>query len=122
MKESARKADTVLASWGRFVRAGGAIGGLGYPSMTTLARLVCPSRIKLDDNIMEEIDILVGTLDQPFRRVIHRHYVDERKPSGYYPEMRTQEMKASSERMSLSSYKISLHIGRNQLNEKLERL
>ena len=57
MKESTRNADTVLASWGRFVRAGGTIGGLGYPSMTTLARLVCPSRIQPDDHVMEEIDI-----------------------------------------------------------------
>ena len=124
MKDSAREIDCILASWGRWTRAGGNIGGLGYPSMTVIAKMsaVPANRVRPDENVMEELDIIIGRLNQPFRRIVHRHYVDVREPSGYYPEMRTQEMKAKSEGMTVGSYKVSLHIARNQINEKLERI
>jgi hypothetical protein len=92
--------------------------------MTVIAKMsaVPANRVRPDENVMEELDIIIGRLNQPFRRIVHRHYVDVRPDGGHFPNMRTQEAKAKSEGMSVGSYKVSLFIARNQINDKFESL
>ena len=113
----------MLASWGRWIKAGHSVAGLGYPSMTPYARAITPTGSRPDVSVMEEVDIMVGRMNEPFQRVLRRHYIDQHPNGGFYAEStRSQKDKARSERMAYTSYKTALHIARNRMAEKMEEL
>jgi len=122
MRDDTRKVDTVLASWGRWIKAGHSVAGLGYPSMTPYARAITPTGSKPDVSVMEEVDIMVGRMNEPFQKVLRRHYIDQRPKGGFYSESRSLKDKARSERMPYTAFKTALFIARNRMAEKLEDL
>ena len=122
MSDIAKHADSVLNQWGDSVRSGNQIRlEAKISSIYTLA--TSGRGLNLADNIVEEVDHIVGSLQEPIRRVVRRYYLDEiaKKRYAYHSrETRTIKMKARSESLSEHLFKDYLRIGRFIVHQKLQ--
>ena len=77
---------------------------------------------------MTEVDSIIGKMEQPYKRIIRRAYLDERphnttrKDSNYYTYDRTQKEMAKSESMTVANFSDVLRMARHRLIGALHHL
>jgi hypothetical protein len=107
--------DALLYQWGRWVKSGGSVRFLGYPSSSPF--IIKTGGESPDDGLMLKVDHQVGVLQDPYRMIIRRNYIDI-KPAGskhkYYPA-RTQTEMARTERVTITCFKDILRMAKNRL-------
>ena len=125
-KDDIKRIDAVLYSWGKWVKSGGSLKFLGYPTSSPF--VIKGSGVRLDELMMTEIDYMVGRLEEPYKRVIRRTYLDERplnstrKDSHYYNYDRTQQEMAKTEKMTVANFSDVLRMARHRLIGALQHL
>ena len=125
-KDDIKRIDAILYSCSKWVKAGGSLKFLGYP--TSVPYVIKGSGIKVDDVVMTEVDSIIGKMEQPYKRIIRRAYLDERphnttrKDSNYYTYDRTQKEMAKSESMTVANFSDVLRMARHRLIGALHHL
>jgi hypothetical protein len=115
--------DSILHSWGKWVKDGGSVRHLGFPSASPF--VLKTGGVTIEDSILLEVDHQVGRLSEPFKRIIKRQYIDARSKASkhkYFPENRSQYEQAQSERMTVSEYADVLRMARNRLIGALQQI
>jgi len=125
-KDDIKRIDAVLYSWGKWVKSGGSLKFLGYPTSSPF--VIKGSGVRVDDMMMTEVDHVIGRLEEPYKRVIRRTYLDERplnstrKDSIYYTYNRTQKEMAKTEKMTVANFSDVLRMARHRLIGALQHL
>jgi len=120
--EIAKEADGVLNQWADATRSGNRTTLDFKISGIYTSRWPLPGRLKLDDSILDEVDHIVGALQDPMRQVIRRYYLDEipgKRYLYYKKDIRTIEMKARTESIGIGAFKDYLRIGRYIVHQKM---
>ena len=114
-------ADRRLFEWSSSVRGGNRID-IGYKISSAYGTKV--PGIEHDNDIYDVIDHIVGRLQDPFKRIITRHYLDPvpNKKHLYFSRTRTITNKAKTEKLAVSTYKDYLNIGRTMVYNEIEKL
>jgi len=106
-----KEADSVLNAWGDETRK-----GFRFFLGVKLSSIYPRSRggVILEDNILNEVDHIVGAMAEEVKRVVIRYYVDpiKNKRKFYKKDTRTMEMKATTEGIYVKSFESLLRIGR----------
>ena len=125
-KDDIKRIDAILYSWSKWVKAGGSLKFLGYP--TSVPYVIKGSGVRVDDVVMTEVDSIIGKMQDPYKRVIRRAYLDERphnstrKDIRYYTYDRTQKEMAKSESMTVATFTDVLRMARHRLIGALQHL
>ena len=125
-KDDIKRIDSVLYSWGKWVKSGGSLKFLGYPTSSPF--VIKGSGVRVDDIVMTEVDCVIGRLEEPYKRIIRRAYLDERphnttrKDSNYYTYDRTQKEMAKTEKMTVANFSDVLRMARHRLIGALQHL
>ena len=125
-KNDIKRIDAVLYSWGKWVKSGGSLKFLGYPTSSPF--VIKGSGVRVDELTMTEVDHMVGRLEEPYKRIVKRTYLDERprnstrKDSIYYTYDRTQKEMAKTERMTVANFSDVLRMARHRLIGALQHL
>ena len=125
-KDDIKRIDAVLYSWGKWVKSGGSLKFLGYPTSSPF--VIKGSGVRVDELTMTEVDHMVGRLEEPYKRIVKRTYLDERprnstrKDSIYYTYDRTQKEMAKTERMTVANFSDVLRMARHRLIGALQHL
>lgn len=110
-------ADVALEAWARWARSG--LAGLGWPSLTLLARVIehgatgaahQGGAIIEADELCELVDRIVMRLQQIERKVLVRHYLN------------WEPVESSARRLSMSPgrFRVVLHRARRSVADKLD--
>ena len=106
-KDDIKRIDAVLYSWAKWVKSGGSLKFLGYPTSSPF--VIKGSGVRLDE-------------------LIRRAYLDERplnstrKDSHYYSYDRTQKEMAKTEKMTVANFSDVLRMARHRLIGALQHL
>ena len=125
-KNDIKRIDAVLYSWGKWVKSGGSVKFLGYPTSSPF--VIKGSGVRVDELTMTEVDHIIGRLEEPYKRIVKRAYLDERplnstrKDSIYYTYNRTQKEMAKTERMTVANFSDVLRMARHRLIGALQHL
>ena len=125
-KDDIKRIDAVLYSWAKWVKSGGSLKFLGYPTSSPF--VIKGSGVRLDELMMTEVDHVIGRLEEPYKRIIRRAYLDERplnstrKDSHYYSYDRTQKEMAKTEKMTVANFSDVLRMARHRLIGALQHL
>ncbi len=121
--ETIKIADGVLNQWADVHRVGFSVD-LGT-NITSIYREGSGVGLSLEENLIDEVDIIVGAMQFEIHESIIRYYLDPipgKKYVYFKKDYRTIKMKAETEKISADQLNINLRIGRNivyhQLNVK----
>jgi len=113
--------DRKLYEWSCFVRASNRVD-IGFTISSAYGTRV--PGISHDKDIYSVIDHAVGSMQEPFRRVVIRHYLDPvpNKRHVYYASWRQNRHKAKTEKMAVSTYNDYLQSGKAMVFNKIDKL